>query len=55
MYTIRALFCVVVLGFGSNVWAQGAYVGETSGVWIGGIYHICTVISPQGQLHCVPG
>lgn len=54
MYTIRALFCIVALCVSHVAYGQ-AFVGETSGVWIGGVYHICTIISPQGQLHCVPG
>jgi len=56
MRTIRLLcllFIVASWCYERSALGQ-AYVGETSGVWIGGVHHTCTVISPQGQLHCVP-
>lgn len=53
MYTIRLSYLLLALTYGSLAHGQ-AYVGETSGIWIGGVHHTCTVISPAGQLHCVP-
>jgi len=57
MRTIRLLcfvFIAVVWLSERSAYGQGAYVGATSGIWIGGVHHTCTVINPQGQLHCVP-